>query len=531
MKNQLQLEIQEQNNSIDKVKIQDEQQDMSQKELLKERQANFLNQIPFHFEKVRSVDEILDELKDLLPIENTRKKRHNFFDKPKNPYVLRSLDKLRNMDKRQKHFQDKIENMRDHMAVYESLQAKPAVEQLLGQHPKDIDVLIQKTRNQLHLNSNKSEDKKFTSTFYNNKNLKVPPLAFKNDVFKAVGSDQASQQNPNDSVMTQLGVGRPHIEFSQQSKLKRYVKNTKILETLKKKLQRNPTQKIDLINTFIKLSIPEESSLAITELQISNLLQTIQGQGFNHEIMASFEFKDIIRHGLLLEDLNLRLQLLQMQPYHDSNKSVISESQSTSIFHNHVPHIHIPGSRPMKSTHSMSQLDLNQSGMGYPNTARSISNAFHNQDISDFQRDFMMKRKKAEDNLERYERDANISNQNQSNKLTQYLRSSSQLSAQKLKYNDPTNQAQTTREKPKSFLERYIDSNKVRLNNVVERFPSIEANRKFSNEFSPKLVDSKQIIETIKQAQQERVFRKNKLLLEKLIAERKQKQAIEESVR
>ena len=98
--------------------------------------------------------------------------------------MLRSLDKLRAMDKKQKIFQYKIEKMRESMAVYEQLQAKPAVESLLGLYAEDANKLVEKTRNQLKMISNKSEDKTLTSTFYNNRKLKVPILAFKNDLFK-----------------------------------------------------------------------------------------------------------------------------------------------------------------------------------------------------------------------------------------------------------------------------------------------------------------------------------------------------------
>ena len=82
----------------------------------------------------------------------------------------------------------------------------------------------------------------------------------------------------------------------------------------------------------------------------------------------------------------------------------------------------------------------------------------------------MVKRKKAEDNLDRYDRD------------------------KKHTLSISPNIVRNTPQAPPSFLEKYIETNKVTLSNVVDRFPSIEANRKYTNEYSPTLVDSKQIL-------------------------------------
>ena len=65
----------------------------------------------------------------------------------------------------------------------------------------------------------------------------------------------------------------------------------------------------------------------------------------------------------------------------------------------------------------------------------------------------MLKRKKSENNLERYEKGNNGVDNN--------------------------------------FLDKYINKNTVAHSKDPERFPSIEARKKYQNEYSPKLVDSK----------------------------------------
>lgn len=45
------------------------------------------------------------------------------------------------------------------------------------------------------------------------------------------------------------------------------------------------------------------------------------------------------------------------------------------------------------------------------------------------------------------------------------------------------------------FLRDYIQKNKFTDSSLVDLFPSIERNKKFRNEFSPTLVDSKLLIE------------------------------------
>ena len=71
--------------------------------------------------------------------------------------------------------------------------------------------------------------------------------------------------------------------------------------------------------------------------------------------------------------------------------------------------------------------------------------------------------------------------------------------------------------KPMTFLDKYVEANKLSVSSVIDRFPSIEARKKYSNEYSPKMLDTKQIYETIRLAEEEQVIRKNKLILEKLI--------------
>lgn len=69
----------------------------------------------------------------------------------------------------------------------------------------------------------------------------------------------------------------------------------------------------------------------------------------------------------------------------------------------------------------------------------------------------------------------------------------------------------------KGFLNKYIEHNKITSSNEMNRFPSIEARRKYTNEYNPTMVDSKQILQVLKEAEQEKVYRRNKLILEKFI--------------
>jgi len=54
-----------------------------------------------------------------------------------------------------------------------------------------------------------------------------------------------------------------------------------------------------------------------------------------------------------------------------------------------------------------------------------------------------------------------------------------------------------------TFLDKYVEANKLSVSNVIDRFPSIEARKKYSNEYSSKMLDTKQIYETIKLAEEE----------------------------
>ena len=84
----------------------------------------------------------------------------------------------------------------------------------------------------------------------------------------------------------------------------------------------------------------------------------------------------------------------------------------------------------------------------------------------------MQKRRKGEDNIERYEREK---------------RSTSVM----LGDTSQTPQPGKANNMDKSFLNKYINLNKLTLSSDVNRFPSIEARRKYTNEYSPTLVDTK----------------------------------------
>ncbi|CDW79918.1 UNKNOWN [Stylonychia lemnae] len=494
----------EQNGETVAVNLQD--QDAEQREGQnpeddkKNKLAQLTAQIPYKFDKLRHVDDILDELREYLPINTGKKKKINMFDKPKDPYVLRSIDKLRSLDRQQKRFQNKIENMRDHMTVYEQLRVKPVVqdvnEALAHKAQSGIGALTQRTRNSLVLISNKTEDKKLTSTFYNNKDLKIPPLAFKNDVFKAVPSEMIIQQNPDESILTQLsGVHNTKIDFHQQSKLKRYVKNTRILEALKKKLLKNTSQQMSIIQSFVKVNLPEHGQLPLTEGQFQNLLKCIVDTGFTHDLTATFEIKELIRHGLLLEDLTIKIQLLMLKAGYG-----VSETQSSNIFIHNKSHIN--ASNPNRS--SIHQLSI---------TPRESSSGM---DVQQFQREFMRKRMIAEDKIDRYLRDRTTTQLPQSQSTSSFNRYSQNITSR----NNGSGSGFSNLNKngkPLTFLDKYVEANKLSVSNVIDRFPSIEARKKYSNEYSPKMLDTKQIFETIKLAEEEQGIRKNKLILEKLI--------------
>lgn len=159
--------------------------------------------IPFKIDKVREIGAILDDLKELLPTSNKKMKSSYLYDKPKNPYVLRSLSKLPLVETQNQRFQHKMENAKEYMAVYEQLQIKPTMNYLRkSMHSDNVGHLTDRTRNQFVLQSKKTDDPKFTATFYNNRDLKVQPLAFKNDIARVSPHHNLAPNNPEDSVIS-----------------------------------------------------------------------------------------------------------------------------------------------------------------------------------------------------------------------------------------------------------------------------------------------------------------------------------------
>ncbi len=73
---------------------------------------------------------------------------------------------------------------------------------------------------------------------------------------------------------------------------------------------------------------------------------------------------------------------------------------------------------------------------------------------------------------------------------------------------------------PVEQLEKYIEENKVKKSVMVEKFPSIENMKKLVNEHALPLTNMltcESVFEFEKQAEQESVIKKNKLVLENTI--------------
>lgn len=105
--------------------------------------------------------------------------------------------------------------------------------------------------------------------------------------------------------------------------------------------------------------------------------------GFSQDLIANFDVKDLIRHGLLMEDYSVRLQLINM-----TNTS----TDSKNYF----------GQRNRSSLNTLTQRKTVQQKTS---PAGSRSPASSVPDLTTVQREFMLKRKKAEDNIDRYERE------------------------------------------------------------------------------------------------------------------------------
>jgi pheromone shutdown protein TraB len=70
------------------------------------------------------VDEIVRDFKEFFP---KHSKRYQGIVIERNPYMLRELDRMRDIDKKSIRFVNKIDSMRDNLTVYEHLQLKPAM--------------------------------------------------------------------------------------------------------------------------------------------------------------------------------------------------------------------------------------------------------------------------------------------------------------------------------------------------------------------------------------------------------------------
>jgi hypothetical protein len=80
-------------------------------------------------------------------------------------------------------------------------------------------------------------------------------------------------------------------------------------------------------------------------------------------------------------------------------------------------------------------------------------------------------------------------------------------------------------------MKSYLEKNKFSDCGAAEKFPSIEHNKKMSNEFTPTLINSKILMEKIKQSEKESIIKKNKLVLETLIADRLKRKVDDEEER
>ena len=150
-----------------------------------------------------------------------------------------------------------------------------------------------------------------SSTFYNNKDIKeVQPQIFKHDVFKGTANN-FNNLNAEESVMTQFSVSPRPIELKDASKMKRFIKNSNILQMLKVKLQQNPQKLPEIIQAFVKVNLGNtiygSEYLQLSGSQYENLVKMILQNGYSQDLVASFEIKDLIRHGLLIEDYTVRL--------------------------------------------------------------------------------------------------------------------------------------------------------------------------------------------------------------------------------
>jgi len=118
-----------------------------------------------------------------------------------------------------------------------------------------------------------------------------------------------------------------------------------------------------------------------------------------------------------------------------------------------------------------------------------------------YRKSFNQKRKQSEENIERYDRAA-------------HLRDSL---------------LQDSFADDSTFIDKYISQNKVYSSRDLNLFPSIEANKKHWDNYSPRLIDSKEILRKLKEGEDEKIIRKNKLGLEKLIADRKKNRLANQS--
>lgn len=95
-------------------------------------------------------------MKDLLP---PKSKKVHTNSKQQQSYVLRSLEKLRTIEKKQQKYVSKLEAIKDRMSIYEHLKVKPAMAHIGYEDRQSLnEALTARSKSHLALISRNNED-------------------------------------------------------------------------------------------------------------------------------------------------------------------------------------------------------------------------------------------------------------------------------------------------------------------------------------------------------------------------------------